>query len=183
VENAANVAASIGADELNYSLETSGDVSGSAQGLDTALGGGHSHLVTLNTNSLGLKTGAITISSGSLGVENKIVTLPIEFEVLPHPVAGDYNGNGLVDAADYTVWRNTVGLTTDFRADGTGPSGTPDNVVDRLDYNFWKLHYGEGPGTGADVTQHDTVPEPMSLVFAFLAANCLAVRARSSFPL
>ncbi len=27
----------------------------------------------------------------------------------------DYNGNGIVDAADYTVWRDTLGSTTDLR--------------------------------------------------------------------
>ncbi len=33
-------------------------------------------------------------------------------------VAGDYNGNGVVDAADYTIWRDTLGSTTDLRANG-----------------------------------------------------------------
>ena len=32
-------------------------------------------------------------------------------------VDGDYNGNGVVDAADYTVWRDSLGQT--------GPISTP----------------------------------------------------------
>jgi hypothetical protein len=35
-------------------------------------------------------------------------------------------------AADYTVWRNTLGSMTDYRAESTGPIGVPDHVVDRL---------------------------------------------------
>jgi hypothetical protein len=63
---------------------------------------------------------------------------------------GDYNGNGTVDAADYTVWQDTVGSTTDFRADGSGPSvGVPDGVVDSLDYEFWKANFGNTLGSGS----------------------------------
>jgi autotransporter-associated beta strand protein len=51
---------------------------------------------------------------------------------------GDYNFNGVVDAGDYTVWRNTLGSTTDFSADGNG-----DHVIDQLDYDVWKTHRGQ----------------------------------------
>ena len=44
------------------------------------------------------------------GVTNYSLTIPV----------GDYNGDGKVDAADYTVWRDTLGSTTDLRADGNG---------------------------------------------------------------
>ena len=62
------------------------------------------------------------------------------FESQPLPAAfyGDYNGNGIVDAADYSVWRDTLGSTTDLRADGNG-----DGVVNSEDYSFWKSHFGE----------------------------------------
>ena len=42
------------------------------------------------------------------------------FELQANPLAGDYNFNGVVDAADYTVWRNTLRVTDDLRADGSG---------------------------------------------------------------
>ena len=74
----------------------------------------------------------------------------LEFQANPLP--GDYNFNGVVDAADYTVWRDTSSSTTDLRADGSGPTpGVPDGVVDALDYAFWKSQFGNvlGPGAGS----------------------------------
>ncbi len=52
-------------------------------------------------------------------------------------LVGDYNRNGVVDAADYTVWHDTQGSTTDLRADGNG-----DGVVDEADHEAWKKNYG-----------------------------------------
>lgn len=74
------------------------------------------------------------------------------FELQPNPLAGDYNFNGIVDAADYTVWRDTLGSTTELRADGNA-SGS----IDAGDYGFWKSHFGDelsakGAGSGASAT-------------------------------
>ncbi len=62
---------------------------------------------------------------------------------------GDYNDDGTVDAADYTVWRDTVGSVSDFRADGSGSTpGVPDGVVNGLDCDFWKANFGQTLGSG-----------------------------------
>jgi hypothetical protein len=50
-----------------------------------------------------------------------------------HAVAGDHNGNGIVDAADYESWRATFGSTSMLEADGNR-SGT----VDAADYVVWR---------------------------------------------
>jgi CSLREA domain-containing protein len=64
-------------------------------------------------------------------------------EVQANPLPGDYNFDGIVDAIDYTVWRNTVGSADDLRADGSGEvEGLPDGVVDAFDYAWWKANYG-----------------------------------------
>jgi endo-1,4-beta-xylanase len=92
---------------------------------------------------------------------------------------GDYNGDGHVDAADYTVWRDTLGSTDDFRADGNG-----DRMINDHDYAIWKSHFGaaysEGAGQGALA-----VPEPTSLAsvaLAALSALRLCSRTRRSRP-
>lgn len=78
-------------------------------------------------------------------------------------VAGDYNANGTVDAADYTIWRDHLGLTggaTAAQGDGTG-----DGNVTQADYDFWKSHFA-GAGSGSLATGSGTaaVPEPSSLL-------------------
>jgi hypothetical protein len=89
----------------------------------------------------------------------------VSLEVLSGILAGDFNGNGIVDAADYTVWRDTLGQTGEgLAADATGPLGTPDGTVDWLDYAFWKSHYGST--LGGDLNSHiaasteASIPEP-----------------------
>jgi len=53
------------------------------------------------------------------------------------PFGGDYNKNSVVDAADYTIWRNTLGSTSDLRADGD-KNGT----IQQADYDYWKARFG-----------------------------------------
>jgi len=68
------------------------------------------------------------------------------------PLAGDYNANGQIDAADYVLWRKTLGSTTDLRADGSGPTpGVPNGVVDQADYTFWRSRFGNSSGAGSGV--------------------------------
>jgi hypothetical protein len=56
-------------------------------------------------------------------------------------LTGDYNGDRVVNAADYTVWRDTLGSTTDLRANGDN-SGTSENVIDEADYAIWVDRFG-----------------------------------------
>jgi hypothetical protein len=73
---------------------------------------------------------------------------------------GDYNRDGQVDAADYTVWRNTLGaggLMPYAGADGSG-----NGMVGPEDYLVWKAHYGQSlplPGGGGltEVSAPETV--------------------------
>jgi autotransporter-associated beta strand protein len=90
-------------------------------------------------------------------------------------VPGDYNSNGVVDAADYTVWRDTLGdqVTPGTGADGTGPGGSPDGVVDQLDYQLWVDHFGEAAPDGGSNAIVGTVPEPSAISLACLSIGCV----------
>jgi hypothetical protein len=65
----------------------------------------------------------------------------------PVDVATLYSPPKLFDAGSYTVWRDTLGSTTDLRAnwDNTGASM---GVIDQADYDYWKLHFGEVQSAG-----------------------------------
>jgi mannan endo-1,4-beta-mannosidase len=83
-------------------------------------------------------------------------------------VPGDYNGDGTVDAADYTVWRDSLGSTEDLAADGN-----INGQVDEGDYDVWKEHFGEtAPGSGAGSATN--VPEPASALLWLLTAGLTA---------
>jgi hypothetical protein len=76
-------------------------------------------------------------------------------------LVGDYNQNGTVDAADYVLWRNTLGTMSDLRADGNG-----NGQIDAGDYDVWRANFGRtaGAGAGVDVPVGAAVPEPASIV-------------------
>jgi hypothetical protein len=85
------------------------------------------------------------------------------FERLPAGLLpGDYNHDGMVDAADSTVWRNAMGAAVE---PGTGADGNGDGVIDDDDYEVWKHNFGT---TSADL--------PPSLLFS---ADAVAARPRT----
>jgi hypothetical protein len=86
-------------------------------------------------------------------------TLTIAF--VPPPT-GDYNGNGVVDAADYVVWRNTLGQSASPA--GADADGDRSGTIDDGDLTYWRARFGNIPnGTATSAT----VPEPAigSLLF------------------
>jgi hypothetical protein len=101
--------------------------------------------------------GAVYFDNASL------VKLTAQTVALP----GDYNSNGVVDSADYVVWRNNVGQATiPNRGDGiTGNVGS-------ADYDYWKAHFGSTAGSGASA-----VPEPSSWIVVMLI-SCVAAASR-----
>jgi hypothetical protein len=76
---------------------------------------------------------------------------------------GDYNQNGVVDAADYVLWRkhnNTAVTLPNDSTPGTDPS----------DYNVWRSHFGQTAGSGSGASANAAVPEPATLVLLMFAA-------------
>ncbi len=93
--------------------------------------------------SVSVKT---TLSDGG---QSLTITVPI--------LVGDYNADGVVDAADYTVWRDNRGSTTSLAADGDN-----NGVVDDNDYALWQSRFG---ATTSDVPVRG-IPEPACVAIA-----------------
>jgi hypothetical protein len=54
---------------------------------------------------------------------------------------GDFNGNGIVDGADYAMWRRTTG-SKDAMALVVDARGNGDGRVDYLDHRLWISNFG-----------------------------------------
>jgi hypothetical protein len=78
-------------------------------------------------------TGAVARAGTSYAVSGVTETVVV---VIP----GDYNGDGVVDLADYTVWADNYGQT----GSNVPGDGNNDGVVDLADYTVWADHYGQG---------------------------------------
>jgi sugar lactone lactonase YvrE len=90
------------------------------------------------------------------------------------PSTGDYNENGIVDAADYIVWRNSLGqVGTGLAADGDG-----DGRIDADDRNVWRAQFGNviGSGAGGGVAPLLHLPEHPSLSVVCVAATAVLSR-------
>jgi hypothetical protein len=81
------------------------------------------------------------------------------------PLPGDYNQNGVVDAADYVVWRKNSGSGTSLPNDDTPGVGLDD-------FTRWRAHFGQtvsGNGSGSNLRAGSAVPESSSLGLFVLA--------------
>lgn len=83
-------------------------------------------------------------------------------------LAGDYNNDGMVDAADYTVWRDADGTMTELSNDPIG------GTVGAAQYTQWADNYGQvASSTSA------TIPEPTAVMLLALGALSRGVRRRA----
>jgi autotransporter-associated beta strand protein len=90
------------------------------------------------------------------------------------PISGDYNSDGVINTADYNLWRNSLGnaVTPGSKADGNG-----NGVIDLGDYVIWRKLYAAAGGTSVGLTA--SIPEPAALLIAVTALVIVALR-RSS---
>jgi hypothetical protein len=89
------------------------------------------------------------------------------------PLVGDYNNNGLVDAADYVAWRRTLGQSVTA---GTGADGNGDGQITQADYDVWRANFGQSAGSGATLGAGAAVPEPATMVLALVGWGAIGVR-------
>jgi hypothetical protein len=83
--------------------------------------------------------------------------------VLAAQMPGDYNGDSVVNAADYGVWRSEFGSHIHLAADGNR-----NGIVDSADYVFWRNIFASGSGSGVGVGTGG-VPEPCSALLVAVA--------------
>jgi hypothetical protein len=93
-----------------------------------------------------------------------------------HP--GDFNDDGQVDAADYVVWRNTLGATG--LPLGSGADGNGNGIVDVGDHQVWRDHYGEQAAGAASGSIQ--VPEPTIAWAGMIGSGILLATSRRRRP-
>jgi adhesin HecA-like repeat protein len=115
----------------------------------------------LADQSITLTTGA-SILNGSALAAHAGVTLDTNRVTNPGTaLPGDYNHNGIVDAADYVVWRKGLGST-----------------FTQNDYNVWRSNFGQTAGSGSGAVANAVVPEPATLTLLTFAAASWCLRRR-----
>ena len=130
----------------------------------------------LTVDGGGVITGGLTMGTGleayatkelRVSGNNIILRMPFTGTIL----VGDYNGNGVVDAADYVVWRKNNGTTNVLPNDPAG------GTIGATQYNNWKANFGKTPGSGSGAGLA-AVPEPASLLLCLFASAAMAASAR-----
>lgn len=83
---------------------------------------------------------------------------------------GDYNGNNIVDIADYIVWRNNMNSSVVL------PNDMTSGHVDDDDFVVWREHFGQSlPAASAGFPGSFAIPEPTSTLLAILALGSISL--------
>jgi hypothetical protein len=139
-----------------------------------AQGGSANSPVTLDISKVVVWSGPVL---DPIPVPQHLDLFVSEYPTTPE-VPADYNQNGIVDAADYTVWRDTLGqMGTGLAADGNG-----NGMIDGGDYTVWTTHFGEHAGSGSSANANVAVPEPTTLwmLLAGILTMCCNRRSKVS---
>jgi hypothetical protein len=129
-----------------------------------------------DTNALGnpaFSTPNITVTDNT---PTRFPNVEGQIDLRAPSTTGDYNGNGVVDAADYVLWRKTLNQPA-FPA-GSGADGNANGTIDSGDYDFWRARFGNSVPGGASGAVNGAVPEPASAALLLLGALFVAAFGR-----
>jgi hypothetical protein len=88
------------------------------------------------------------------------------FEVTISVLTGDYDRDGMVDGADLALWQSTYGESV---VAGSFADGNVNGIIDGRDFLIWQRNFQAGFGSQI------AVPEPSTLLMAFVAGSCLCM--------
>ena len=82
---------------------------------------------------------------------------------------GDYNDDGVVNTADYTLWRDQLGALIALANEDASPG-----MVDAADYDVWKSNYGNTAAATSRAASGSTVPEATAQLLVTGGICCAA---------
>ena len=93
----------------------------------------------------------------------------------PNYLTGDYNGDGVVDAGDYVIWRKTIN-ETGTESNHPAADANHDFLVDGADYASWMAYFGQpqslAAGAGSSSSSSTpAVPEPATWLLALAGVS------------
>lgn len=80
-------------------------------------------------------------------------------------IGGDFNGDGRVDAADYTVWRDQLGATGESLAADADGNG----LVEAADYQVWRSNFGQSTTGAPAATAKTAEPNAVAVLLCGIA--------------
>ncbi|MGL4514621.1 MAG: beta strand repeat-containing protein [Lacipirellulaceae bacterium] len=147
------------------------------------------NVITGVAQPLGSSIQAITATGGVIGTFDAVNSLGValgaglQWQAVYNPTSvnlvvglvlpGDYNNDGVVNAADYTVWADNLGTATNLPGDPTP------GAVSQSDYDVWVANYGAvAAASSMGMAMATSVPEPTGLVLLALAGVAVTPRRR-----
>jgi hypothetical protein len=110
-------------------------------------------------------SGGANAATGTINIDDISAAI-----LAPPALPGDFNGDGTVDAVDYTVWRNNLG---DPDESDLNHSGDGDDVS-ASDYAIWRANYGESLAGSGGLSEAAVVPEPAAAALLLVGGAVLA---------
>ena len=167
----------VGRESGNWSIPSYGNIpwlqdvdQGGAPDVWTSWGIDYRDVIILDTENVVVGTfNLTTYDLQNSTAYDDLTQMFVDAAMVP-AVTGDFNENGSVDAADYTVWQDQVGQTV---SPGYGADGDGDGFIGQQDYMLWKTHFGESVASGSAA---NAVPEPSALYLALLAVAFASIR-------
>jgi hypothetical protein len=95
------------------------------------------------------------------GLETVLInrgSLTFDVTPAPGPIVGDFNQDGVVNAADYVIWRKNFSTTSE------GGSGADELAFDSTGYDNWRANFSRAAAEDSLLAGSAAVPEPTAAV-------------------